>query len=40
MLFAVFPVVYQYNKGWSPGIGGLSLLGVAVGTMFAVAYGV
>jgi hypothetical protein len=40
MLFAAFPVVYQHNKGWSPGVGGLSFLGVAVGMMFAVAYGV
>ena len=40
MLFAAFPIVYQQNRGWSPGIGGLSFLGVAAGMMFAVAYSI
>ena len=31
MLFGAFPIVYQQNRGWSPGIGGLSFIGVAVG---------
>ena len=40
MLFAAFPIVYQEVRGWSPGIGGLSFLGVAVGMMSAVAYAI
>jgi len=38
MLFAAFPIVYQENRGWSPGIGGLAFIGVAVGMILAVAY--
>ncbi|KAL2201253.1 major facilitator superfamily domain-containing protein [Corynascus similis CBS 632.67] len=38
LLFAAFPIVFQINRGWSPGIGGLAFIGVAVGMMFAVAY--
>jgi len=40
MLFGAFPIVYQQLRGWSPGIGGLAFLGVAVGMIFAVAYAV
>lgn len=40
MLFAAFPIVYQENRGWSPGVGGLSFLGVAVGMIFAVIYSI
>ncbi|KAJ1337439.1 MFS transporter DHA1 family multidrug resistance protein [Microdochium nivale] len=38
MLFAAFPIVYQQGRGWSPGVGGMAFLGVAVGMMFAVGY--
>ncbi|KAI2632219.1 MFS general substrate transporter [Hypoxylon sp. NC1633] len=38
MLFAAFPIVYQQNRGWSAGIGGLAFLGILVGMMFAIAY--
>lgn len=38
MLFAAFPIVYQEERGWSPGIGGLAFLGVAVGMILAVVY--
>ena len=38
MLFAAFPIVYQDGRGWSPGIGGLAFLGVAVGMIGAVLY--
>jgi multidrug resistance protein len=38
MLFGAFPIVYQQNRGWSPGIGGLSFIGVAVGMIIAVIY--
>lgn len=40
MLFSAFPIVYQQNRGWSPGIGGLAFLGVAVGMMLAVLYSI
>ncbi|TKA80314.1 hypothetical protein B0A55_02199 [Friedmanniomyces simplex] len=40
MLFGAFPIVYQDDRGWSPGIGGLAFLGVAVGMIFAVAYSI
>lgn len=38
LLFAAFPIVFQLNRGWSPGIGGLAFVGVAVGMVAAVAY--
>ncbi|KAF2768013.1 major facilitator superfamily transporter [Teratosphaeria nubilosa] len=40
MLFSALPIVYQEERGWSPGIGGLAFLGVAVGMIFAVAYSI
>ncbi|KAG8625779.1 hypothetical protein KVT40_006180 [Elsinoe batatas] len=40
MLFSAFPIVYQQQRGWSQGIGGLAFLGVAVGMVFAVAYSI
>jgi multidrug resistance protein len=38
MLFAAFPIVYQVNRGWNQGVGGLAFLGIMVGMLFAVAY--
>ncbi|KAA8567583.1 hypothetical protein EYC84_008058 [Monilinia fructicola] len=38
MMFGAFPIVYQVERGWSAGIGGLAFCGVAVGMMFAVLY--
>ncbi|KAK0387064.1 hypothetical protein NLU13_5377 [Sarocladium strictum] len=38
MLFGAFPIVYQENRGWSQGIGGLAFLGVMVGMIGAVIY--
>jgi MFS family permease len=40
MMFAAFPIVYQQQRGWSPGIGGLAFIGVMVGMMIAVLYSV
>ncbi|KAF4549545.1 MFS-type transporter-like protein 27 [Elsinoe fawcettii] len=40
MLFSAFPIVYQQQRGWSQGIGGLAFLGVAVGMIFAVTYSI
>ncbi|QYT01225.1 MFS multidrug transporter [Trichoderma simmonsii] len=31
MCFAAFPIVFQQGRGWSPGIGGLAFLGIAIG---------
>ncbi|KAK4106492.1 MFS general substrate transporter [Parathielavia hyrcaniae] len=36
-LFAAFPIVFQQQRGWSAGIGGLAFIGVAVSMLFAVA---
>ena len=38
MMFAAFPIVYQQNRYWSEGIGGLGFLGVAFGMLCAVIY--
>ncbi|EXJ87410.1 hypothetical protein A1O3_04370 [Capronia epimyces CBS 606.96] len=40
MCFGAFPIVYQQGRGWSPGIGGLSFLGVAVGMLTGVVYSI
>ncbi|PHH79742.1 hypothetical protein CDD82_2199 [Ophiocordyceps australis] len=36
LCFAAFPIVYQRGRGWSPGIGGLAFIGIAVGMFLAV----
>lgn len=36
MLFGAYPVVFQLERGWSPGKGGLAFLGIAVGMFAAV----
>ena len=38
MMFAAFPIVFQQERGWSEGIGGLAFIGVAVGMLVAVGY--
>lgn len=38
MMFAAFPIVFQQQRGWSQGIGGLAFIGVAVGMVAAVIY--
>ena len=38
MLFGAFPIVFQQQRGWSPGISGLAFLGVLVGFIIALAY--
>jgi MFS family permease len=40
MMFAAFPIVYQEDRGWSPGVGGLSFIGVMVGEIIAVMYSI
>ncbi|KAJ5575390.1 hypothetical protein N7450_009289 [Penicillium hetheringtonii] len=38
MMFAAFPIVYQVDRGWNQGVGGLAFLGIMVGMLLAVAY--
>lgn len=38
MLFPAFPIVYEQERGWNPGVGGLPFLGVMVGMLIAVAF--
>lgn len=40
MCFAAFPIVFQQERGWSPGIGGLAFLGVTVGMVATVPYNI
>ncbi|KAK5627547.1 hypothetical protein RRF57_003262 [Xylaria bambusicola] len=37
LMFAAFPIVFNNQRNWSEGISGLAFLGIAVGTVFAVA---
>lgn len=36
LAFAAFPIVFQKERGWSPGVGGLAFLGMLVGMFVAV----
>lgn len=38
MMFAAFPIVYQRQRGWSLGIGGLSFIGIMIGMLIALGY--
>ena len=38
MMFSAFPVVFQQQRGWSQGVGGLAFIGVAVGMVSAAIY--
>jgi multidrug resistance protein len=38
MLFGAFPIVFQQERGWNQGVGGLSFVGVAVGMIIAIVY--
>lgn len=40
MCFSAFPIVYQQERGWNQGVGGLAFLGVAVGMIFAILYSI
>ncbi|PCH38373.1 MFS general substrate transporter [Wolfiporia cocos MD-104 SS10] len=35
--FAAFPIVFQEQRHWSPGMGGLAFIGVGVGTTFGMS---
>ncbi|CAG7917976.1 unnamed protein product [Penicillium olsonii] len=36
LMFAAFPIVFQVERGWSEGLGGLAFLGILVGILFSV----
>jgi len=38
MFLGAFPIVYQQNRGWNEGIGGLAFLGLAVGMLIGLLY--
>ena len=40
LLFGAFPIVFQQERGWSPGIGGLAFIGVFTGCIIALVYSV
>jgi len=40
LMFGAFPIVFQQKRHWSPGIGGLAFLGIAVGMLFAILYAI
>lgn len=40
MLFTAFPIVFQKERGWSPGVGGLAFVGIAVGVALCLAYNI
>ena len=37
-LFAAFPIVFQQQRGWSTGVGGLAFLGLLVGIVIALIF--
>lgn len=39
LLFGAFPIVFQLERGWSEGVGGLPFLGVAIGMVGAILMG-
>ncbi|CAG8228203.1 unnamed protein product [Penicillium olsonii] len=36
LCFVSYPIAFQTNRGWSPGIGGLSYLGIGCGTLITI----
>ena len=40
MFFGAFPIVYQEERGWSEGLGGLAFIGVGLGMVLGVIYAV
>lgn len=36
MMFGAFPIVFQENRGWTEGIGGLAFIGIAIGMIIGV----
>ncbi|KXG47594.1 Major facilitator superfamily domain, general substrate transporter [Penicillium griseofulvum] len=40
MFMGAMPIVYNEDRGWSEGIGGLSFMGIAVGIIFGLIYAI
>jgi hypothetical protein len=40
MFMGAMPIVYNEDRGWSVGIGGLAFLGIAVGIIFGLVYAI
>jgi hypothetical protein len=40
MFMGAMPIVYNEDRGWSEGIGGLAFLGIAVGIVFGLIYSI
>lgn len=40
MFMGAMPIVYNRDRGWSEGIGGLSFMGIAVGIMLGLVYAI
>ncbi|MCJ1285899.1 MFS siderochrome iron transporter 1 [Xylographa opegraphella] len=38
LAFGAWPIVYQENRGWSEGVGGLAFVGIAIGMLGGVIY--
>jgi MFS family permease len=38
MMFGAFPIVFQEQRGWNTGVGGLAFLGVTIGMLGGLAY--
>lgn len=37
LCFVAYPIAFQQERGWSPGIGGLSFLGIGIGVLAVIA---
>lgn len=37
LCFVAYPIAFQEERGWSPGIGGLSFVGIGAGVLIAIA---
>lgn len=38
MFFDAFPIVFEQGRGWNPGVGGLSFLGILVGMLIGIGF--
>jgi hypothetical protein len=37
LCFVAYPIAFQQQRGWSPGIGGLSFIGIGTGVLISIA---
>jgi len=38
MLFSAYPIVFQEGHGWTPGVGGLAFIPIAIGILTGITY--